>query len=453
MYNGRYARNLLRVIPILCIGILLLQTCSLYRFAYFGSDAFNNFRWVLGKSFGQMIGYIVNPISSYFRPGGMMYYWLFLRFFDLDPAAFRWGMWSLHAANTALVYFILKRFTGLRPGAAVGAMLFASQAVFAEIYWNFGAVFELITAFFCFVATLLWTCERRSWFQVLLTSLALLLAMKAKEMAVSMPLIWFSYDLLVRRDMKPMTTTQWVLPGALALWYGITHALAMRGITASHPYYMSIKWWTLADGFKIYFNALFDAKFSWQIWSIAFLALLLLFVLLRSRLALFFQLYIFITFLPVIFLVNHRVPLFWYLPFLGICGFAAILTNSVAPVIKVRNPQWLAQTGLYFVFALLCWCTFLLHKEANRPQRSWAKEVAQECHSFVSGLRALPPPPYGETVFFDSLPPHLQETVLLSVTQVAFHRTDLDARLVSEFPPEARYRLRFYESRLIQVPR
>jgi hypothetical protein len=425
----------------------------LYEFAYFGSDTFNNLYWVQLESFWHMVRYILNPVSLYFRPAGMMCYWLLLRFFDLNPAAYRWLMWSLHAANTALVYFVLKRLTRGRPGAAIGAMVFASQAVFAEIYWSFGAVFELIAAFFSFVGILLWTYERRNWLQVLLASLALLLALKGKEMAVSMPVIWFSYDLLLRRDMKRMMAAHWVLPGVLAVWYGLSHALAMRGVVDNHPYYMSIQWSILASGFGTYFNMLFGTQFPWQIWWIGALVLLLVFVLLRSRLGLFFQLYVFIAFLPVIFLVNHRVALFWYLPFLGVCGFAAILANAVACVINRRNPQWLAETGALAVFALLCWGTFLLHEAANRPQRSWVRDVAYEWHAFVSGLRALPPPPSGETIFFNSLPPHIEESVLLTATQVALRRTDLHTKLVSEFPPEARYRLRFQESRLIQLPR
>ena len=452
MRTGRYGRNLVRFIPVLCVGILLLNTYGLYKFAYFGADAFNNLDLVQVKSFPQMVGYILNPVSSYFRPAGMMCYWLLLRFFDLNPVIYRCLMWSLHAANTALGYFILKRLTGSQPGAAVGAMLFASQAVFAEIYWNFGAIFELIAAFFSFVAILLWICERRSWLQVLLASLALLLAVKGKEMALSIPVIWFSYDLLLRRDMKRMMAAHWVLPSGLVVWYGLSHALAMRGIVANHPYYMSIKWSILATGFGTYFNMLFGTQFPWQIWWIWALVLLLIFVLLRSRVALFFQLYVFITFLPVIFLVNHRVALFWYLPFLGVCGLAAILASAVARVIKARNPRWLAESGASAVFALLCWGSFLLHKEATVSQRNWIRDYAGECHAFVLGLRALPPPPWGETIFFNSLPPHFEESVLLTATQVALRRTDLHTKLVSEFPPEARYRLRFQESRLIQLP-
>src|SRR5207244_2454606 len=145
------------------------------------------------KSFAHMIGYIVNPLPGFFRPTGMLCYWVLLRFFDLNPAAYHWLAWSLHAANTAFVYFILKRLTESRAGAVVGAMLFTSQAVFGDIYWNFGTIFELVAAFFSFVGILLWISKRRGWLHVVVASLVLLLAVKGKEMALTLPLIWLSY--------------------------------------------------------------------------------------------------------------------------------------------------------------------------------------------------------------------------------------------------------------------
>ena len=280
--------NLLQLVSVLSVGALLFNTYRLYKGAYFGLDDFNNLYWVQQNSFADMIGYILNPVSLYFRPTGMMCYWLLFRFFDLNPAAYHCLAWSLHAANTALMYFLLKRFTQSRPGAAVGAMLFASQAVFAAIYWDFGTIFELVAAFFSLLGTFLWTSERRSWLQVLFASLALLLAIEGKEMALTMPIIWLSYDLLLRKNMVRRMAAHWILPSALGLLYGLSNAAAMRGVLTSDPYYMSITGSTLASGFGIYFNMLFGTSFRWQIWCIGFVVLLLVFALLRSRLALFF---------------------------------------------------------------------------------------------------------------------------------------------------------------------
>ena len=481
--GGRQGWDLLHLVSVLCLGLLLFCTYRLYKDAYFGDDDFRNLYWVQQNSFVSMIGYLVAPISSYFRPAGMMCYWVLLRFFDLNPAAYHWLAWSFHAANTALVYFILKRLTGSGPGAAVGAMLFASEAAFAEIYGCFCTIFELVAAFFSFIGILLWTSERRGWWRVVLASLTLLLAMKGKEMAITLPLVWLSYDLLLRKDMNWRMAAHWALPGGLALWYGLTKTLAMRGVASESltvllltpftalgfvaaacfgifgwlqvtnfdPYHLSINWSTLSSGFGYYLNMLFSTNFRWEIWFVSIVALLLVLALSRQRLALFFGLYVFITFLPVIFLINHRFVFYWYLPFLGVCGLAAVLAKKVYSVIEMRNPRWLTQGGASAAFVLLCWVVFQVHKEANRPKMSFWKDRAHEHRALVTGLRALPPPPPGETIFFDSKPSHFDETVLLSATQVVLGRTDLRVRLVTQFPPEARYRMRFRDSHLVRV--
>ena len=444
--------NVPRLIPVACIAVMLINTFRLYKNAYFWLDDFNNLYWVQRATLGQMMGYIVNPVSSYFRPVGMLCYWLLLQFSGLHPAPYHWVAWSIHTANTALVYLILWRLTKARSGAAVGAMLFATEAVYAQIYGDFGTIFELLAGFFCFVGILLWVSERRDWWQVILASLALLLAMKAKEVAVALALAFVIYDLLLWGNCVRTLAGQWLLPCGLSLWYGLTKAAAMRGIATTDAYYMTVNGSTLVAGFTTYGNMLLGTKFPWQAWGILVTALLLICVLLRNRLALFFLSWIFITFLPVIFLVNHRFAFYWYLPFFGVSGLAAIVAKHVADMIEKRNPTWLAAAGGYCVFALLCFGTFIWHRDATRPHRARVRQWAQEYRCFVTGLEALPSPSRREVLYFDSKPSHFNQTHLLSATQVALRRTDVGAELVSEFPSDARYRLRFEGTRLIQVP-
>jgi hypothetical protein len=135
-----------------------------------------------------------------------------------------------------------------------------------------------------------------------------------------------------------------------------------------------------------------------------------------------------------------------------VSGLAAMLAKTVYDAAAGRNPQWLSQSGALAIFISLCWGTFMLQKNLTQPRRASMRASTNEYRAFVTGLKNLPSPSHNETIFFDSMPSHFDQNILLSATQVGLRRTDVGAKLVTEFPSEARYRLRFQESRLLQVP-
>ena len=209
--------KLLRFVPTFGIVALLLFTFRLYRSSYFGLDDFNNLYWVQRTSAFEMLKAIINPASHYFRPMGMLFYWLNLRLFGTNATAYHGLAWLLHSANTVLAYLVLKRITQSHPGALVGGMLFASQAVFTEIYWNFGTIFELISALFFFLGVLLWSSERRSWSRAILGTCVFILAVKGKQMAITLPAIWLCYDLVVQTNSKWRHVAQILGPGSVGV--------------------------------------------------------------------------------------------------------------------------------------------------------------------------------------------------------------------------------------------
>jgi hypothetical protein len=82
---------------------------------------------------------------------------------------------------------------------------------------------------------------------------------------------------------------------------------------------------------------------------------------------LFFSGYVFVTLLPVIFLVNHRFEFFWYIPFFGIAGLAAVFAGSVERALRKRMPlRTAAATGLV-LFAVLGAVHYSREKQPNPP--------------------------------------------------------------------------------------
>jgi hypothetical protein len=438
--------------PAVSIGLLLLFTFRLYTFSYFWLDDFSSFYWARTQTFTQMLWHVINPTSDFFRPVGMFVYWIAEETFGLNPLAIHCLMWTIHAINTAIVYWILKRLTCSRAGAFVGAMLFASNHVLGDLYWNFGTIFELVGASLFFLGLLLWTTEHQSLRRVVLATVVFLLALKAKEMAITLPVIWLSYDLFVRRPLRWRKLLYLSLPALVAAWYALKKVRQMGGTDPAHPYFMDITGLTLGRGFGGYFGMLLPTDWRWQIWAITFVGALLVLVLRRNTLAAFFLSYVFLTFMPVIFLVNHREDFYWYFPLLGVCGLAALLVKQIE-VFAVRfiSPPLLKPLSIV-VFFLLCFETYVSVQDMTLNRRIWQQGLALQYRTLVAGLQSMPAPPPGETLFFESTPEKIDGSALPYVIRTALTRDDLDARLVDTFPPGAQYRFRFENYQLIREP-
>jgi hypothetical protein len=399
-----------------------------------------------------MLWYVVNPASDFFRPVGMLFYWIALHVFDRNAFGYHCLLWSLHAVNVALVYWILRRFTLTQLGSSAGALLFASQAVFNDIYWTFGTIFEVVGTMLYFVGILIWSKQHRAVTTVILASVIFLLALKTKEMAITLPAIWLAYDVLVRQESRSRTLVQLAAPVALGAWYGLRKLDEMQGTSRDHPYYMDLSLLTLGRGFGGYFNMLFAAEWRWQVWAIGFTLILLILALLRKKVAVFFQLYTFITFLPVIFLANHREPFYWYLPSLGLCGLASLIGRDVSRFAVTSVPKRLHVPIASALLVVLSVGNHVRTRDLTEDRRSLQRGIARDHRAFIEGLRSLPAPAKDETLFFRSLPEYLNPTVLQPATQVALRRTDVSAQVVESFPAGARYRLSFEQSKLIAEP-
>ena len=431
---------------------MLVFTYYLYGDAYLSTDDFNNLYWAQRQTGLQTIEQLVNPASRAVRPAGMMFYWVLFNTFHMNAAPYHWIAWLLHAINTWLVYLVLKRITGSHPGSVIGAMLFACQAAFADIYWNFGSIFELLSALGFFVGILLWLKHPRSWTTVLACSVLFLFALKAKEMAITLPAIWLLCDLLLQKKPSFKTASYVLPPAALGIWFGMRK---LRELSSSDPtglHYMDLQWITLGRGLGTFFNELFTVTLRWQFWAIGFAAVLLFFVLRKNRQGLFFQAYFLITFLPVIFMINHRELYLSYIPFLGLCGIACLLVQASTDLIEPRLGHPRAGFVGCAVLPVLCLATYMVQLRYSEARRMWQQPMSIDYRAFVSGLRSLPVPEANEIIYFDSHPIHFTPERLRIATEVALRRTDIEVQLVSTFPPEARYKLHYEKQRLTQVP-
>jgi hypothetical protein len=448
-----WTRHLWTIVP-LGIAVLLFFTFRLYRSAYFWVDDFNSIHWASVTTNWKMLEGLLNPASHFFRPAGMLFYWLGWRSFGMNERGFHIVAWVFHAMNTGLVYFVLKRITRSPSGAAVGATLFASQAVFSDIYWAFGDIFELVSGLFFFLGIYLWASESRSWKKAAVATIVFVFAMKGKEMAITLPAIWLGYDLIVRSRARLQNAMQIVLPGSIGAYYAIVALGGTSGTPVDAVYYMDIRGVILGQGMAYYLNELFQTHFLWQMWAAAFVVLAILLAALKAREAFFFTGYVLITFSPVIFLVNHRFAFYWYIPFLGVCGLAAVLVRWLSGVAETRIPSPYREIAACIAFIVFCRSMFFVTKEGVAGSRYLQQRIESEYRGFVSGLKSLPAPPQNEILYFSkgAVPSFFDEALLDESIQLTLGRPDLHARQVEEFPPDSKYRLSFRDWRLVMMP-
>src|SRR3989441_12773424 len=128
----------------------------------------------------------------------------------------------------------------------------------------------------------------------------------------------------------------------------------------------------MGRGYGAYFNQLFNTNLRWQFWAIGFAALLLFFAIGKMRTAVFFQMYTFVTFLPLIFLVNRREAFYWYVPILGLYICDRFLSRN-------RTRRCSSSHTHPFLIRVCC-TTPLKWRSAGRiSMRRWLRPNRVEC--------------------------------------------------------------------------
>lgn len=443
--SRRFIRSA-NILAVACVVAPLLVAFRLWRFSYFWTDDFGNIFWIQSERFGQIVGHIVNPLSTFYRPTGLLLYEILYRSAGMNPAPYHLVAWTLHAINTALLFLLLSRILQSPFAAAAGAIPFAFRVNFADIYWSFGTIFELLACCLMFTGMLLYIRRRPGWRLMIGLTAIYILAIKSKEMAISLVAVWILYDVCLRRR---LLLAYLALPVTASVWFAHLRIQTMRNPNPLDPYYMDLRLQTVIDGFGQYFTWLYGLRLPPVLWSFLLVAGLIVALRQRNRLATFFMCYTLVAFAPVIFLVNHRWPYFWYIPFFGISGLFGLGAKYLRDLAAKRIP--LQRLILINLIALAFWSSAHVSLEYIRSARTRAYEagMAVVFESFVSGLRALESPEPGATLFFTEMPPHFHAQVLNAAVQVILARPDLHARFVAGFPPDAKWKLKFSD-RLLQ---
>lgn len=458
-----------------CLGLLLVLTLAPYWSSYFYYDDFNCIFLAQQQTGWSILWHNLNPASTDFRPFYMLVYWVHWNLFGLSPLPYHLFAWLIHGFNLGLVYILLKRVTGSQYTAALACVLFAYQVAFREVFFDFACVGEVLSACLFFLGICTYICKRDSVKGMIWCFAIFLLAIRTKEIAITLPAVWLLYELVVQREIVSATvpggdetvrkfsvqslwslTKRFALPIVVAAAYLLLRLPDMGGLvqpslpySPSHPYYMDYSPQVVVAGYAWYFNSLLRVQLSEPQWLLLWFLAIGVVVRMRNRWALFFLLYIFLTLIPIIPLVNRRLPYYWYIPFLGVVGLVALVVKRLSDWLDEKlSPRWAIAVG-GIVFLTVACGQYVQQKKLTQVMMEWVNGLTSENRSFISGLQALPPPALNETIYFASVPRYFDAISTKAATQAVFRRTDLDAKIVEVFPPEATYCIRFEYSKVI----
>ncbi len=223
-----------RLLPALAVAYLLAFAGDGLGVYFSGDDLMNLHGYWLAP-WGELVDATLGFFSGYYRPLGGLYYRVLYAVFGLEPLPFSLVRFLLTAANIFLAYFVAKKLTRNAWQAGIVAFLLAYHGEMADLYYNGGAVYDLLCFFFLFSAFLVYlnttfADARRPW----LVSALLILALDSKETAASAPLILLLYEVIFSLpDAVPTPKLVWRRYRTLIIAFALTAAYVAGKLSGS----------------------------------------------------------------------------------------------------------------------------------------------------------------------------------------------------------------------------
>jgi protein O-mannosyl-transferase len=243
-----------RIPQALCVSLLIVAAAYLQAiFFEFVYDDFEQIVYNPGiKSWDLALGYFkshvwaqTGGVALYYRPLFMLWLTANHALFGLNPLYWHVAAIALHLLSCALLYFFVCRLTADRWVAVVAVLLFGLHPAHVEsVAWVSGTT-DTLSSVLLLGALLCYLRQRDSWATKVavwrLTSLVLAcLAVLAKEMALVIPALIFSYEWIfpqrdASRKERLVHAVRAAVPYALiSIGYLIVRALALQRMTPPH---------------------------------------------------------------------------------------------------------------------------------------------------------------------------------------------------------------------------
>src|SRR5258708_7089571 len=167
--------------------------------------------------------------TNYYRPLMHLTFYGALRAFGFNPAGYHFISIVLHALVSALVYFLIRRWSGDCLIALFAALLFATHPIHTEnVCWISGYP-DLEATLFILLALLIYSTPRPSSRRLLYAvgvAMCFFLALLSKETGIVVPVICLAIEFVDRRNVVAIARQRW--PDYLGMAAALAVYLALR---------------------------------------------------------------------------------------------------------------------------------------------------------------------------------------------------------------------------------
>ncbi len=174
---------------------------------YFTDDDVMNLRRAWPTPVHQLLRQTFTFDPNGYRPAGLLFYRSMFSLAGLDPRPFHWVCFAFLVINLALLFLLAKTLTNSNEIALLATLIGCFHSRMDVLYFTASTIYDILCYTFYFTFLLCYIHYRRK--TPLLVFIVLdVLALNAKEMAVTLPVMIAAYELLYR---SPALSAKWLL--------------------------------------------------------------------------------------------------------------------------------------------------------------------------------------------------------------------------------------------------
>jgi len=382
---------------------------------HFSSDEMMNIYWYWEPGAWKVTWANILFWRAIIRPMGGVYYLPLFHLFGLNPWPYTVVRLALLLLDFLLLVRLAKRLTGSLAAATLAVMVLAYHPQLVSLTHNGSFIYDILCAGFYFGALLYYLHCRDSGRCLTLRQGAVFLvlyicALDSKEMAVSLPLVICSYEVLEASRGATAIATRFLMhirPLAAAVL--VTYVfLALKtygpvGLAQIEVYRPVITWARFGESSQQLVNAIFcTGRFSTRSVLAVWAVMLYVGLRKRNRGLLLLLVWVVATPLPLNFIPPHG-PGCLYIPLAGWSMLVAMACEGIAGQLA-REPlfAWLPERAavVCILAAALCYYTSVATFRHNEQARAYFRN-GEKTWNVIEQFRALPfRPPHGSRIAF-----------------------------------------------------